>query len=207
MAELDAQAENLGFDIELSEQGLSGHSRWTEAVWAVFWQELVAPSELGRPAALGVPAGLEARHAAEWWAESCRRQAGAAAVVFADGAALSYGGMLEQAGRLAAALAGLGVGAGEVVAVDAARHLGLPVWILGIWLAGATYLALGSRDAWERKRRVAELGGARCVLGDGEGAAAAVANWGLPALDVTALRRLVADVAAVERGNVHSERL
>ena len=54
-------------------------------------------------------------------------------------------------------------------------------------LAVATYLPLGSRDACERKRRVAELGGARCVLVDGEGAAAAVGGWGLPALDVNAL--------------------
>ena len=82
------------------------------------------------------------------------------------------------------------IAAGQVVAVDAARHLGLPVWILGIWLAGATYLPLGSRDAWERKRRVAELAGARCVLVDREGSAEAVAGWGLPALDVTMLRRL-----------------
>jgi non-ribosomal peptide synthetase component F len=183
------------FMVQLSEAGFGGQSSWKESVWATFWRELVAPSELQRPASLGVPAGLEVRHAAEWWVASCRAHLAEPALVYADGAALSYEGMLRQATRLCGRLQGLGVAAEDVVAVDAPRHLGLPVWILGIWMAGATYLPLGSRDSAERKRRVAELGRARCVLvaEEGEGA-----GWALPTVAVGALPQEEADAAAAK---------
>jgi len=176
------------YHLQIDDTGLVMSTMWARAVVEAFWGEVVAPSDLGRPRAMGVPKGLVLRHTAERWVEVCQLRGEAPALVYVDGATLSYRGMLQQAARLAATLHSHGVGAEDVVAVDAPRHLGLPVWILGIWLAGAVYLPLGSRDGVERKRRVMEVAGARLVLvGGGKAGEPNIMAWGVPTVDVGAL--------------------
>ncbi len=63
-----------------------------------------------------------------------------AVAVSCEGAVLSYEGLDEAAGRVAAALAGLGAGPGSVVAVVMDRSVALMAALLGVLKAGAAYL-------------------------------------------------------------------
>ena len=85
-------------------------------------------------------------------------------MIFEDGAVMSYAEMYDRVCEMAAVLSNKGLGEGDVIAVDAGRELGLPIWMYAIWMIGGVYMALGSRDPVDRKRRVLGIGNARCVL-------------------------------------------
>jgi non-ribosomal peptide synthetase component F len=72
--------------------------------------------------------------------------------------------MYSRVVEVALVLKNKGLGMNDVVAVDVRRELGLPIWIYAIWMIGGVYMALGSRDPVDRKRRVLEISKARCVL-------------------------------------------
>jgi hypothetical protein len=113
-----------------------------------------------------VPAGSVAELAA---AQAAR--APDAVAVCCDGAWLSYGELLERAGRLGGYLRAAGAGPETVVGLCLPRGAEMVTAIVGTWLAGAAYLPL---DAGYPAQRLAFM------LAD-SGAALVVARGGLPA--------------------------
>ena len=158
------QVSQPGVQIELSEQGMSAVYGWSEVVWESLWREVVSESDHSRPPIDDCVYRSAFEHAMDTWVLSCEQHRERVALVYEDGSTDTYGDLYCKAVGLAERLRGAGVDVNDVVAVDAPRHLGLPCWILGIWLVGAVYFPIGSRDSAERKRRVVELSGAVCVV-------------------------------------------
>ncbi|MGW2817180.1 amino acid adenylation domain-containing protein [Streptomyces sp. NPDC001415] len=83
------------------------------------------------------------------------------------GTRLTYARLWQRSGRLAAALAGRGVGPGDLVAVDLPRSADLVVAFLGIARAGAAYLPLDLKAPPERVAELlAESGAVAAVAGE-----------------------------------------
>jgi amino acid adenylation domain-containing protein/non-ribosomal peptide synthase protein (TIGR01720 family) len=142
-----------------------------------------APAGDARPGAAIAPAeaGSDANLAAAFAAQA-ERTPGAAAVVCGD-RVLTYRALAREAGSVAEALARLGVGRGDRVALAVERSERLIVAILGILAAGAAYVPLDPGDPEARLRTVVGRSGCRVVLLDG--AAAAPPPW---CADTTVLR-------------------
>lgn len=104
-----------------------------------------------------------------------RHPAGAVAftVVEADLSAhdLTYGHLRRESARFAAALAGLGVGPGDAVAVLMGKSAELVVALLGIWRRGAVHVPLFTAFAPPAIAMRLEASGARVVVTDADQAA------------------------------------
>ncbi|XXX99931.1 non-ribosomal peptide synthase/polyketide synthase [Sorangium sp. So ce204] len=83
-----------------------------------------------------------------------------------EGEALSYGELDRRASRIGHALRRAGVKPGELVAVLAGRGLEMLCMILGVFKAGAAYLALDDKHPAERTAQILRLAGASVVLSD-----------------------------------------
>jgi len=99
------------------------------------------------------PAVADARPVTERVAEHVRRAPDAIAVSDPE-VSLTYGELAHRAGRLAATLAGLGVGPESVVAICAGRSAHLVVGELAVAMAGAAFQSL---DPDHPARRIGEL--------------------------------------------------
>ncbi|MDE4133250.1 amino acid adenylation domain-containing protein [Phaeobacter sp. QD34_3] len=77
---------------------------------------------------------------------------------------LSYGDLLAQADRIAAALQARGIGPEDVVGVHGRRSVAMLVALLGILRAGAAYMPLDPGDAPSRLAEMLEETGAKVVL-------------------------------------------
>ncbi|MBB5803253.1 amino acid adenylation domain-containing protein [Saccharothrix ecbatanensis] len=97
--------------------------------------------------------------------ERAREHPDAPAVLSAEGD-LTYGALVERAGRIAGALRSLGVGAESVVGVLVRPGPELVAILLGTWLAGGCYLPLDPLHPARRLRRAVALAGARTVVAD-----------------------------------------
>lgn len=93
-----------------------------------------------------------------------RRHADRPAVCGEDGSRRSYARVCRHAGALAQRLGASGIGKGDMVAVLARRHPGLPECILGIMACGAVYLPLDPDYPAERVSHMLEDSGARIVV-------------------------------------------
>jgi amino acid adenylation domain-containing protein len=105
------------------------------------------------------------------WPELIERQARAtpdAPAVLTDDRILSYGELLSQARRVAAAIGALGAGPGHVVGVCANRSPDMVAGLLGVQLAGAAYLPLDPSLPATRLAFMVSDSGAGVVLARGE---------------------------------------
>ena len=116
-------------------------------MWESLWSEIVSLVDRIRPVIDHAVYERPYEHVMELWVEACRRLKYRSALLYEDGSVETYGAMYDRAMRLAYRLRALGVKVNDVVAVDAPRHLGLPCWILGIWLVGGVYFPV---VAWLR---------------------------------------------------------
>lgn len=89
-----------------------------------------------------------------------------APAVTADGVTLTYAELDRLADRAATYLTGVGVAAGEVVALCLRRSRRVPVLALGVMKAGAAFLPLDPHDPDARLRDILVDAGARLVLCD-----------------------------------------
>ncbi|WP_143145110.1 condensation domain-containing protein, partial [Streptomyces humi] len=88
--------------------------------------------------------------------------------VVSGGQALTYGGLLTRANRLAHELRGRGVGAESVVGLCLPRGVDMVVAVLGVWLAGGAYLPLDPDYPAERLEFMVADSGAQVVLREGD---------------------------------------
>ncbi|MFC5290093.1 amino acid adenylation domain-containing protein [Actinokineospora guangxiensis] len=103
--------------------------------------------------------------------------------VAGPGGELTYGALVDLAGRVGAALRAVDVRPGDRVLVAARRGVRLPAAALGVLWAGAAYVPLDPDHPAARHRAVAEAAGAVAVVAeDGIGG-----DVGLPAVDLTAV--------------------
>ncbi|MFF0526743.1 AMP-binding protein, partial [Actinomadura nitritigenes] len=114
------------------------------------WNQAVAP----------VPAEGVVGRVLRWSVESPD-----AVAMVADGACMTYGGLVARAAQLAGYLRGLGVGAESVVGVCVERGAEMVVAVLGAWLADAAYLPLDPGYPAERLKFMVADAGAEVVLG------------------------------------------
>ena len=96
-------------------------------------------------------------------AEICRVHSSRPAL-WAKGELLTYGELLEKAGRMAQALRDSGVGSGDRVAILSERTTTAYVGILAALFAGAAYVPLNVRFPSERNRRIVASSGARAII-------------------------------------------
>ncbi|MFJ6793777.1 amino acid adenylation domain-containing protein [Streptomyces sp. NPDC091268] len=82
----------------------------------------------------------------------------------ATGAELTYRQLWDRAGQTAAVLAGHGIGAGGLVAVDLDRGAELIVALLGVVRAGAAYLPIDGHAPADRVTAVLKDSGAQAVI-------------------------------------------
>ena len=85
-----------------------------------------------------------------------------------DGRELTYAELAGRADRIAAALAGRGIGPGDSVAVATGRGLDWPAVLLGVLRAGAAYVPVDPNAPAERRAHLLRDSGARLVLGSGD---------------------------------------
>ncbi|MFF7566135.1 non-ribosomal peptide synthase/polyketide synthase, partial [Streptomyces pseudovenezuelae] len=98
-----------------------------------------------------------------------RASAAPDAVAVASGdRVLSYGGLVARAGRLARVLRARGVGAESVVGLCLPRGVDMVVAVLGVWLAGGTYLPLDPEYPADRLEFMVADSGAQVVLREGD---------------------------------------
>ncbi|MCB1054401.1 MAG: amino acid adenylation domain-containing protein, partial [Acidobacteria bacterium] len=119
-----------------------------------------------RPRLLGP---VPRRAAPESLVERFHRQVarrGAAPAVACDDRRLSYDELARRAGRLSAALRRRGVEPGQRVGIFVRRDLDLPVAILGVLGAGATYVPVDPVVPAERARFILGDSGARLLIAD-----------------------------------------
>ncbi|MGC5568975.1 AMP-binding protein, partial [Streptomyces sp. FR-108] len=88
-----------------------------------------------------------------------------AVAVVSDGEALTYGGLMARAGRLARRLGELGVGAESVVGLCLPRGIDMVVAMLGAWQAGAAYLPLDPEYPAERLEFMLADSGVKVLVG------------------------------------------
>ncbi|WP_159050667.1 amino acid adenylation domain-containing protein, partial [Streptomyces pseudovenezuelae] len=91
----------------------------------------------------------------------------AVAVVSGD-RVLTYGGLVGKASRLAHELRARGVGAESVVGLCLPRGVDMVVAVLGVWLAGGTYLPLDPEYPADRLEFMVADSGAQVVLREGD---------------------------------------
>ncbi|WP_330327930.1 non-ribosomal peptide synthetase [Streptomyces pseudovenezuelae] len=91
-----------------------------------------------------------------------------AVAVVSGGRVLSYGGLVARAGRLARVLRARGVGAESVVGLCLPRGVDMVVAVLGVWLAGGTYLPLDPEYPVDRLEFMVADSGAQVVLREGD---------------------------------------
>ena len=84
--------------------------------------------------------------------------------LWAKGELLTYGELLARAGQIASRLQQTGVGSGDRVAILSERSTAAYVAILGVLLAGATYVPLNLRFPPQRNRRIIETSGASALV-------------------------------------------
>ncbi|MGO4723532.1 MULTISPECIES: non-ribosomal peptide synthetase [unclassified Inquilinus] len=82
-------------------------------------------------------------------------------------AVLDYATLNARVDRLAAWLAGQGVGRDAVVALDMARSAGMVVALLAVWRAGGAYLPLDPQWPQARRRQLLDQAGPVLVLAEG----------------------------------------
>ncbi|MET1072377.1 MAG: AMP-binding protein, partial [Umezawaea sp.] len=86
----------------------------------------------------------------------------------ATGEAVTYQQLWERSGELATELVDLGVGRGDVVALDLARSVDMVVAVLGIARSGAAYLPLDVHAPAERLTALLDEARARFAVGGSE---------------------------------------
>jgi non-ribosomal peptide synthetase component F len=91
-----------------------------------------------------------------------------AVAVVSGGRVLTYGGLAARATRLAHDLRARGVGAESVVGLCLPRGVEMVVAVLGVWLAGGTYLPLDPEYPAERLEFMVADSGAQVVLREGD---------------------------------------
>ena len=151
----------------LSESEFSIVYHWKIELFESLWNEIINP--IDRSSLPLIPKSLyEAPfiHPLAGYLESVSKYGYNVAMIFEDGSKMTYNEMHVKVMTLAKVLKKSGLKENDVIAVDAPRHLGLPIWIHAIWMIGGVYIALGSRDALDRKKRILEICQAKCVLVD-----------------------------------------
>jgi amino acid adenylation domain-containing protein len=81
---------------------------------------------------------------------------------------LTYGELLQRAGRLAAGLVAEGVGRGTIVCLLAERGIDFVTAMLGLFASGAAYLPLDPRHPAQRLAQMVDQSGSPLVLAAGE---------------------------------------
>jgi len=99
--------------------------------------------------------------------EEQAKHRGDAVAVSGGESQVTYGRLWDRSGRVAAALARRGVGAGSVVGVSVGRQPNLVAALLGVWRAGAAYLPLDPTFPVDRIRFMLEDAGCALTLTDG----------------------------------------
>ncbi|MCC5858719.1 MAG: amino acid adenylation domain-containing protein [Ectothiorhodospiraceae bacterium] len=107
----------------------------------------------------------------EWVREQAARRSDALAVEDEAGECWTYAQLWALAERVAAGLAGRGLGSGGLVGVNLERGAPMLAVVLGILRAGAAYVPLDPDFPPERLRYMVEDSGARLVITDDPGAA------------------------------------
>ncbi|MFJ2264726.1 amino acid adenylation domain-containing protein [Streptomyces sp. NPDC087844] len=143
--------------------------------------EAVAEDAGRRVSEVSVLTGAERRRVVEEWNETAealpgvggvheliaaRAESGPDAVaVVSDGKALTYGGLMARANRLAHHLRGRGVGAESVVGLCLPRGVDMVVAMVAVWQAGGAYLPLDPEYPAERREFMVADSGVRVVVG------------------------------------------
>jgi non-ribosomal peptide synthetase-like protein len=151
----------------LSNEYLSIICSWKELVVESLWNEILCPSDLQRPMT-SLPPSLDIPfvHPLSQWLNIVDNFGDNTALIYDVGKTISHREMLDIAMSLSAKLRRLGLKKNDVVAVDTLKHKGLPAIIFGIWLTGCSYIAVGSRNTFERKRYIMEAANANVVVVD-----------------------------------------
>jgi yersiniabactin nonribosomal peptide synthetase len=92
-------------------------------------------------------------------------QPGSAALVAADGTALSYGALADAALRTATALRERGIAEGDLVAITLPKGPEQVIAVLGVLAAGAAYVPIGVEQPQARRERIRALAGIRLTIG------------------------------------------
>jgi len=118
-------------------------------------------------------------------AEHARRRPDAPAVT-GDGPALSYAELWQHAGRMAAALAEVGVGEGDQVAIWATRTAPVVAAALAVMALGAAYVPIDPTYPAARVRRILEVGSPKVMMAAEPNALAGSLPRGVATLDTHA---------------------
>jgi amino acid adenylation domain-containing protein len=147
---------------DLVERLAAGEDSWREPVGPLL--PAASARVRARVNATERPLPRRALHAAFF--DAARREPDRPAVL--GPAPCTYGELAQRALRVAALLAGHGVGAGDAVAITLPRGPEQVVAVLGALAAGATYVPVGVDQPPVRRARILARAGARVVLTDGE---------------------------------------